>query len=82
MGWAGIKTGKLLALAVQNKFDVFLTADRSLAFQQDMTQYAIAVVVLESVGVQLHHTLPLIPKALAMLSSLQPGLIVRVGRDT
>src|SRR2546430_13298415 len=78
MGWAGIKNGKFLALAVENKFDVFLTADRNLAFQQNMTQYAIAVIVLEAKGVQLHHTLPFIPKVLAMLPSLRSGVILHV----
>src|SRR5437868_6601367 len=78
MGWAGIQNGKLLALAVENKFEVFLTADRNLAFQQNILEYAVAVVVFEAKNVQLHHTLPLIPKVLAMLPSLRPGTITRV----
>jgi hypothetical protein len=43
-GWGGFKNGALLALA-EKEFDVFLTGDRNLSFQQDITQYAIAVVV-------------------------------------
>jgi len=43
MGWGGIKNGKLLALA-QAEFDVFLTADRNLSFQQNTTKFEIAVV--------------------------------------
>ena len=79
LGWSGVKNGDLLALAEQNQFDVFLTADRNLAFQQNTTQFRIPVVVLEAPGIQLHHTLPLMPKVLALLSSLRPGQIVRVG---
>ncbi len=66
MGWSGIKNGHLLALAVENGFDVFLTGDRNLAFQQNLTSCPIAIVVLESDGIQLHHTLPLMPKVLAL----------------
>src|ERR1041385_5288275 len=66
MGWSGIENGKLLALAVENGFDVFLTGDRNLSFQQNTTQYRIAVVVLEAEGIQLHQTLPLMPKVLAL----------------
>jgi len=45
MGWGGITNGKLLTLA-QAEFDVFLTADRNLSFQQNTTKFQIAVVVL------------------------------------
>ena len=79
MGWSGIKNGQLLALAEQNQFDVFLTGDRNLSFQQNTTQFRIAVVVLEAAGIQLHHTLPLMPKVLALPPTLKPGEVVRVG---
>lgn len=78
MGWSGIKNGKLLALAVDEKFDVFLTADRNLAFQQNLTQFAIAIVVLEAKGIRLREALPLIPKVLSLLPSLLPGTVTRV----
>jgi predicted nuclease of predicted toxin-antitoxin system len=42
MGWRGIKNSQLLALAEQNQFDVFLTADRNLGFQQNTSQFRIA----------------------------------------
>ena len=78
MGWSGIQNGELLALAVQHQFDVFLTGDRNLSFQQNTTQFRIAVVVLEARGIQLHHTLPLMPKVLALLPSLAPGQVVKI----
>jgi predicted nuclease of predicted toxin-antitoxin system len=34
MGWASVKNGKLLALA-ENEFDIFITVDRNLSFQQN-----------------------------------------------
>jgi len=78
MGWSGIRNGQLLGLAVQNQFDVFLTGDRNLTFQQNTTQFQIAVVVLEAPGIQLHHTLPLMPKVLALLPRLKPGEVVKL----
>ncbi len=74
MGWAGIKNGRLLTLAEQ-QFDVFITGDRNLSFQQDLPQFRIAVVVLAARSTQLKDTLPLMPPLLAMLPQLQPGTI-------
>lgn len=77
MGWNGIGNGRLLALA-QDAFDVFLTGDRNLSFQQNVTEFDIAVVVLRAPGTQLHQTLPLMPKVLALLPTLTAGSVVFV----
>ena len=45
MGWASKRNGELLALAAA-EFDVFLTVDRNLSYQQDVSAFDIAVVVL------------------------------------
>jgi len=80
MGWSGLENGRLMARAVENGFAVFLTADRNLSFQQNVTEYAIAVVVLAAPGIQLHHTLPLMPQVLALLPTLKPGQVVFISR--
>jgi predicted nuclease of predicted toxin-antitoxin system len=77
MGWSGLKNGALLAEA-EKQFDVFLTGDRNLAFQQNITKHHIGVIVLHAVSTQLHHTLPLMPKVLAALPSLRSGQIVEI----
>jgi predicted nuclease of predicted toxin-antitoxin system len=77
MDWSGIKNGKLLALA-QEEFDVFLTADRNLSFQQNTTKFQIAVVVLVAGSTQLHKTMPLMSKVLALLPELIPGQVAIV----
>jgi hypothetical protein len=77
MGWSGIKNGKLLALA-QEQFDVFLTADRNLSFQQNTAKMQIAVVVLAAKSTQLNQTLPLMPKVLSLLPQLKRGDVVTV----
>ena len=77
MGWGGLKNGALLAEA-EKQFDVFLTGDRNLSFQQNVNRFQIAVVVLHSESTQLHHTSPLMPKVLALLPALKPGQIANV----
>jgi hypothetical protein len=53
MGWSGITNGELLK-KVAAEFDVFLTGDRNLSFQQDVARFDIAVVVLDAESTQLH----------------------------
>ena len=67
----------MLAKAEQ-EFDVFITGDRNLSFQQDATKFDIAIVVLHAPSTQLHHTLPLMPKVLALLPTIKPGQVVNV----
>jgi hypothetical protein len=77
MGWSGIKNGRLLALA-EVEFDVFLTADRNLSFQQNTAKFQIVVVVLVAGSTQLNRTLPLMPQVLALLPGLTLGQVVIV----
>ena len=59
-GWAGIKNGRLLALA-QLEFDVFLTIDRNLASQQDLPSFDIAVISLRALSNDMDDLRPLVP---------------------
>jgi len=77
MGWGGNKNDALLELAAK-EFDALLTGDRNLSFQQEVSNHEIAVVVLHARSTQLHHTLPLIAKALLALPSLKPGQVLNI----
>lgn len=68
MGWAGVKNGQLLALA-EAEFDVFITVDRNLSFQQNLPQFNIAVIVLQAPSNRLADLKPLAPKVLAILAT-------------
>jgi predicted nuclease of predicted toxin-antitoxin system len=48
MGWAGIENGELLALAASDGFEVFLTKDANLQYEQNLKDFPIAVVVLRA----------------------------------
>lgn len=60
-GWAGIKNGELLRLA-QEQFEVFLTVDQNLAFQQHLPQFNIAIVILQAQTNRLQDLRQLLPK--------------------
>ena len=77
MGWSGITNGKLLALA-EKEFDIFLTADRNLSFQQNTTKFQIAVLVLVAGSTQLNKTLLLMPQVLSILPKPAPGQVVMI----
>jgi predicted nuclease of predicted toxin-antitoxin system len=78
MGWAGQTNGTLLTLA-QADFDVFLTVDRNLSFQQDVNKFNIAVIVLVAKSNKHAALQPLIAEVLTALAALAPGQVVRVG---
>jgi hypothetical protein len=79
-GWAGIKNGKLLAIAGAEGFDALLTTDGSIPFQQNQSTLPIAVVIMESPSNDLPDLLPLVPKVLDALISLKPRTICHVRR--
>ena len=56
-------------------FEVFITGDRNLQFQQHLPALRIAVVVLAAGSTKLDATLPLMPRLLALLPTLQPGTV-------
>lgn len=72
MGWAGIKNGALLTRA-EKEFDVFITVDRNLSFQQNLPRYDIAVLVLHAPSNRLSDLRPLTPKILSILPTLAKG---------
>lgn len=72
MGWAGVKNGQLLALA-EAEFDVFITVDCNLSFQQNLPQFDIAVIVLQAPSNRLADLKPLITKILDTLDTLTQG---------
>lgn len=75
-GWGGIKNGELLALA-SGSFDVFVTGDQNLQYQQNLNKLPIAVVVLATRN-NLDSLRPLVPRLLALLDVLSPRTLVEL----
>jgi hypothetical protein len=78
MGWASIRNGDLLALA-EGEFDVFVTTDRNLSFQQNLPRFAVAVVVLAARTNRLADLLPLVKPMLGALDAAPRGDVTVVG---
>ena len=78
-GWPGIENGELLRLAA-TRFDVFVTADQNLQFQQNLSTLPISVAVLVAVDNRLESLRPAAAELLSRLSSLPARSFLRCGR--
>ena len=78
MGWANIKNGKLLALA-EKEFDVFLTVDRNISFQQNIINFEITIIVLCAKSNRVSDLKPLIEKVLKILPSIEKRRVYEIG---
>lgn len=76
--WGGLKNGVLLISAEAAGFDVFLTGDQNLEFQQNISTRRLGVVVLHATSNALEDLVPLIPRVLVAIEAIQPGRVVRV----
>ena len=77
MGWSGLKNGELLMQAAA-LFDVVVTADQNLEYQQNLNTLPIAVVVLMAPSNRIEQLRPLLSGLTEVLSSLSPRTLVRV----
>jgi hypothetical protein len=78
MGWTGIKNGELLKRA-SAQFDVFVTIDQNLAFQQNARSLEIAVIVLHAKTSRLADMLTLVPTLAATIESAKPDTLSNIG---
>ena len=77
-GWSGKRNGELLALA-DPLFDVLLTLDKCLPYQQSLQSGQIAVLIVRARSNRIQDLLPVIPECLAALERIQPRQVIRVG---
>ena len=79
-GWSGLTNGNLLEHA-QQQFDVLLTGDRNLSFQQKVEGFDIGVIVLEAGSTRLSDTLQLMLQVLTSLETIRVGEVVRIREE-
>jgi hypothetical protein len=77
-GLAGLKNGELLVAAETAKFDVFLTVDQGIEYQQNLAGRNIAIIIFRTKSSRLKDLLPHVRICLAYTESIQPGQIVRI----
>lgn len=76
-GFGGLENGELLRAAAA-EYDVLITVDRNLPFQQNVASLPIAVLVLLGSGITYADLRSLIPQVLDKLAATSPGEIHRV----
>ena len=75
MGWSGVKNGDLLKLA-EHKFDVFITTDKNLRYQQNLARINLAFLLLLTNQVPV--VVALLPKIEEALKTIQTGDFVEI----
>jgi len=73
-GWKGRKNGELLGLAAGH-FDVFLTVDAGIEYQQNLGQLALGVIALKARSNRLEDLRPLMPRVRQVLRTLGRGWV-------
>jgi hypothetical protein len=77
MGWASKTNGELLALAAAD-FDLFLTSDRNLSHQQNLSAFDIAVIVLIAASNRIDDLRPLVPRIIEAFGTAKAGTVTLV----
>jgi predicted nuclease of predicted toxin-antitoxin system len=77
-GFGSKKNGELLTIA-EGQWDVLLTSDRNIKYQQNMTGRSLSIMILCAKSNRMKDLLPLMPACAEALVSIQPGRVVEVG---
>jgi predicted nuclease of predicted toxin-antitoxin system len=77
MGWSGKKNGELMKLA-HGQFDVFITSDQNLQYQQNLAYAKVGVIVLVAVNNRIATLKPLMPQVNLILPTIKAGEVVEV----
>ena len=77
LGWVGISNGQLLALAAA-EFDVLVTVDRNLPFQQHLPKFDIAVILLRAKSNRIADLVALAPELIAALCTAKKGVVTPI----
>lgn len=76
-GWASIKNGKLLALAA-GEFDVLLTADKGMEYQQNLSSLPVAILIVLARSNRMEHLGPAVPAILKALEKIPPHTLRKI----
>jgi hypothetical protein len=75
-GWDTLANGELLRVAEESGFDILLTADQNLVYQQNLKGRKIAIVILG--GNRWSNVKKVMPRIVAAVDSAQPGSCIVV----
>ena len=75
----GLKNGELLRRAQETGFDIFVTADQNLEYQQNLARAEIGIIIVRAISNRIEDLLPLVPKILGAISKIQPRQVTHIG---
>ena len=78
VGWAGVKNGQLLRLAAA-EFDLLITVDRNLEYQQNFEGLSLALIVVHAPTNDITVLRPLMPAVVAAIAQTRPGVVTHIG---
>lgn len=79
MGWEGLQNGNLLEAADEAAFDVLVTNDKRMRYQQNLARYRVAILQLDAPSNDVNDMLPLVPRINEALKSIPSGGFMVVG---
>jgi predicted nuclease of predicted toxin-antitoxin system len=80
MGWHGKENGELLSLMEKENFAIFLTADKNLRYQQNLSGSRVAVILLHVPRLRIEEIEPLVPEIRNRLEFVKPGQFYEIGK--
>ena len=78
--WLGLRNGVLLRTAVNAGFEVFITNDSSIEFQQHVKRIGIAVIALVGFRNRMQDRRPVVVAILDELTTITPGQVITISR--
>jgi hypothetical protein len=78
MGWQALKNGELLEQAQASKFEVVITVDQNIRYQQNLIGHSLAVCVLIAGGITIEDLRTLIPALEELLPTVQAGSLYEI----
>jgi len=75
IGWASLENGDLIKAAIGEHFDIMLTVDKKLEYQQNIKNYDITIVVFDVRRNKIDFISPLIPELIEKLNTFEKGKV-------
>jgi hypothetical protein len=71
MKWGGVKNSELMALCTQHGFDILLTIDKNLQYEQNLDKFSLAIVVLNCFTSKVEELIEFLPAFRTQLPNLE-----------
>lgn len=80
MEWSGLKNGRLLSAAIDQDFDILLTIDKNIGYQQNMGNFKIAVVIFDTERSTIEHLVGFLPEFKVSADGYGKGIVHTIQR--